>query len=42
VSVSMAMANGGTASIGVQQQQAEPGMFSCSFRMPLHYPAVDC
>ena len=38
VSVSMAKTNGGTAAVGGQQQQPERGMFSCSFRMPLHYP----
>jgi hypothetical protein len=36
----MAKANGGGAAVGGQQQQQKPerGMFSCSFRMPLHYP----
>jgi hypothetical protein len=36
----MDKANGGTVAVGVQkQQQAEPaGMYSCSFRVPLHYP----
>jgi hypothetical protein len=35
----MANANGGAAAVGSQQQQKmEHGMFSCSFRMPLHYP----
>jgi hypothetical protein len=39
MSMRMAKANGGTAAVGVQQQQQpERGMFSCSFQMPLHYP----
>nr|XP_051198594.1 uncharacterized protein LOC127312171 [Lolium perenne] len=40
VSASMAKSNGGTAAVGGQHQQQKPerGAFSCSFRMPLHYP----
>jgi hypothetical protein len=35
----MGKANGGAAGVGGQQQQKmERGVFSCSFRMPLHYP----
>jgi hypothetical protein len=37
----MGKANGGGAAVGGQQQQQqkmERGVFSCSFRMPLHYP----